>query len=393
MDIDSKLLDFANDNEVSFLRASMQAENYTEAGALLGVHRTTVQRAVNRVIDRAALRGYAPESNMTKAVPPPFVVKRISTNYKGPAENNEVKQQWVISKPDDARRYELIRQAFETLSLDLPRLKPRLYSGTNVLNADLINVYTLTDCHVGMQAWGKETGDDWDLEIAETTLVGCFEAMMKGAANAETCVIAQLGDFLHYDGLTAITPSHGHHLDADGRFSKMVQVAIRILRRVIELALTKHKLVHVVMAEGNHDLASSVWLRHLFQALYENEPRVQLVDRECPYYALQFGKVMLAWSHGHLAKKDTLPGLFADMYDEMWGATKKRYVHCGHMHHEHIKMHAGMTVHQHPTLSARDAYAARGGWSALRQVTGLTYHRVYGQVASNTVSPEMLLAA
>lgn len=393
MIIDAKLLDFANDNEATYLRASMQSESYTAAGEMLGVHRSTVQRAVDRVMDRAALRGYAPESNMTKAVPPPFVIKRISTNYKGPAEDNDVTQQWVVSKPDDARRYELIRQAFESLALDLPRLKPRLYAGGGLLNVDLINVYTLTDCHVGMQAWGKETGDDWDLEIAESTLVGCFQEMMNGAAAAETCVIAQLGDFLHYDGLTAITPSHGHHLDADGRFSKMVQVAIRILRRVIELALTKHKKVHVVMAEGNHDLASSVWLRHLFSALYENEPRVELVDRELPYYALQFGKVMLAWSHGHLAKKEKLPLLFADMYDEMWGATKKRYVHCGHMHHEDIKMHTGMTVHQHPTLSARDAYAARGGWAAMRQVTGLTYHRTFGQVASNTVSPEMLMAA
>jgi len=49
-----------------------------------------------------------------------------------------------------------------------------------------------------------------------------------------------------------------------------------------------------------------------------------------------------------------------------------------------------MTVIQHPTLAARDAYAARGGWQAERQVTSITYSDKFGQVARNTVTPEML---
>ena len=45
-----------------------------------------------------------------------------------------------------------------------------------------------------------------------------------------------------------------------------------------------------------------------------------------------------------------------------------------------------MTVHQHPTL------AARGGCIAPRQVTALTYHSRFGEVARNTVTPEMLVS-
>ena len=37
-----------------------------------------------------------------------------------------------------------------------------------------------------------------------------------------------------------------------------------------------------------------------------------------------------------------------------------------------------------------DAYAARGGWVAERQVTSITYHKRFGQVARHTVTPEML---
>jgi hypothetical protein len=82
--------------------------------------------------------------------------------------------------------------------------------------------------------------------------------------------------------------------------------------------------------------------------------------------------------------------LFAATYPKMWGETTKRYCHTGHRHHVEEKEHNGMTVIQHPTIAARDAYAARGGWIADRAMTAITYHEKYGQVARTTVTPEML---
>lgn len=203
-------------------------------------------------------------------------------------------------------------------------------------------------------------------------------------------IVNQLGDFLHYDGLLPVTPTHGHVLDADGRYAKMVQVAVRILRRVVDMALAHHERVVVLLAEGNHDIASSVWLRTMFAALYEREPRVHVIDTELPYYVHQHGQTMLAFHHGHLQKNDKLPLLFAAQYPVVWGATTKRYAHTGHRHHVEEKEHSGMTVVQHATLAARDAHAARGGWIAERQVTAMTYSDRHGHVARNTVTPEML---
>jgi len=51
---------------------------------------------------------------------------------------------------------------------------------------------------------------------------------------------------------------------------------------------------------------------------------------------------------------------------------------------------AGVTLIQHPTIAARDAYAARGGWIADREMTAITYSDQHGQVARATVRPEML---
>lgn len=386
--IDLRLLEWATPTEARYVEAANEHGSGTKAATALGMSKTAVNESLQRLKTRAALKGYSPEHSMTRTVPDGFMAKRISTNYKS---DGSIGQQWVIATPDGERLAEIHRAAFEAMAEELPRQKPIKAPAHSLEH--LLNLYTLTDSHVGMLAWDKENLDEngnWDLSIAERTLVGCFEHMVRSSPAARVGVVAQLGDFLHSDGLAAVTPTSGHLLEQDGRFPKVVRAAIRILRHVVNFALEHHEKVVVLMAEGNHDLASSVWLRAMFQALYENEPRVEVIDSEMPYYIYQHGLTMLAWHHGHLKKNDHLPILFASQFPKVWGDTKYRYAHSGHRHHEEVKEHSGMKVWQHSTLASRDAYASRGGWQSIRQCTAITYHSSRGQVGCNTVTPEML---
>jgi hypothetical protein len=379
------LREFATPRQLEYLDAVNQHGGIRVAERALGTAPDAIGAAIRRLQKAAAARGFSPDHDYTRPVPAGFVAKGVSTYY-----NTEGKptQQWVKSRLDDQAYQEALRAAAEAMAEDLPRLDP--LQGPLACNEQLLNLYTLTDCHVGMLAWRKEGGQDWDLKIAEDVLFRCFEQMVTSAPNALVGVVNQLGDFLHSDGLLPVTPTSGHILDQDGRFSKMVRVAIRLLRRIIDLALMKHETVVVLMAEGNHDMASSVWLRIMFQALYEKEPRVLVIDSELPFYAYKHGQTMLAFHHGHLKKVDEFPLTFAAQYSAMWGATTKRYAHAGHRHHLEIKEHGGMIVTQHPTLAARDAYAARGAWFAERAAKAITYHAEYGQVGEITITPEML---
>ena len=382
---DAQLASWATIKQLEFLEAIEKHGSMGKAGRALKVDPATISRAITSLKAKAALQGWSPQHDMNKVVPDGYLVKGVSTYYN---KEGEKAGQWVKSSLDAARTEEIKRAAIAAMCEEIPKLGATLHVlGTH---DHLCNVYTLTDSHVGMLAWHKEGGADWDLKIAEAVLTGCFQQMITASPKAATCVVNQLGDFLHYDGLAAVTPTNAHILDADGRFAKMVQVAIRILRRVVDMSLAHHDQVIVLMAEGNHDLASSVWLRAMFQALYENEPRVRVIDSELPYYVHQHGVTMLAFHHGHLKKNDQLPILFASQFPKIWGGTTKRYAHTGHRHHSEEKEHSGITVIQHPTLAARDAYAARGGWLAERQVTSITYSDKFGQVARNTVVPEML---
>jgi hypothetical protein len=336
-------------------------------------------------IAASTLKGWA----SYREIRSPFIVTGRTTLTN--LQTGEQVLQWERESLDREQAEEARRIAYEALAADLPRVPPSpIPRATESL---LATVYTLTDCHVGALAWKQEGGEDWDLSIAEDTLLGCFRHMIQTSPASELAVVNQLGDFLHFDGLSAVTPTSGHLLDADSRFDKVVQVAIRVLRRVVDMALTKHARVHVILAEGNHDLASSVWLRQMFAALYEKEPRVTVDQSPLPYYALEWGKTLLCFHHGHLKKNDQLPLLFAAQFAPEWGRTTKRYCHTGHRHHLEEKEHSGMIVLQHPTLAARDAYAARGGWHSLRSAMAVTYHRTFGEVWRTNASPDMLQAA
>ena len=387
--VDPALYEFCTVRQLEVLEAISKHKGLRKAAKALGCNPHYPGGVLADVQKKAAVHGYAPQHDLTHTIAPGQKLRGASTLYR--RGEPEPVLQWVKSSTDEDKREEIMRAAVAALMQDTPRAKPLAFTGNTA--HELCNVYTLTDCHVGMRAWGKETGADWDLEIAERVLTGAFRHMVQVSPRAEVGVVAQLGDFMHFDSLVAETPSSRHPLDADSRYSKVVRVAIRTLRATVDEALQHHRTVILLIAEGNHDTAGSVWLRQMFALLYEREPRVQVIDSEAPYYLHRHGNVMIGWHHGHLKKIEQLPGLFAAMFPRDWGATTKRYIHTGHLHHTHEKEHSGVTVIQHPTLAARDAWAARGGWISERQVTAITYSARFGEVARNTVTPEMLEAA
>lgn len=386
--IDPGLIQFATVRQVEFIEAVDKYGSMRAAAKEMGLAEATIRSSMNGLHARAIKQGYSPEHHLTRTIAPGLKLRGTSQLFK--AGQDAPVLEWVKTTADEAARELAQRAAYEALAQDLDRERP--IDAPLISNASLATVYTLTDSHVGAMCWHKEGGADWDLKIAERTLVGCFERMVQASPNSRVGIVAQLGDFMHADGIMAMTPTSGHLLDADGRFAKVVQVAVRVLRHVVNLALARHDKVVVLMAEGNHDITSSIWLRTMFAALYEDEPRVEVIDSPLPYYVHQHGATMLAWHHGHLKKNDQLPILFAAQFPQVWGGTTKRYAHTGHRHHVEEKEHSGMSVMQHTTLTARDAYAARGGWISDRAVTAVTYHDVYGKHSTVTICPEMLEA-
>lgn len=386
--IHPELARWATPKQREYLDAALKSGGLRAAARDNGWSYSAVRNAIANLRVKAATKGFSPAHDMVHSVPDPYVVKGVSTYYD---KDGKPAGQWVKTRLDADRQREAMEAAAAVMAQEVPPMKPRAAPADTF--ADLANLYTFSDAHVGALAWAKETGADWDLKIGERTLTMAMGALIAQAPAAQTAIVANLGDFLHFDSLESVTPTNRNQLDADGRFSKVVAVAIRVLRAIISMALSKHERVVVLMAEGNHDLASAVWLRHMFSALYEQEPRVTVVRAEQPYYVVMHGRTMLGFHHGHLTKPASIAGVMAAKFPREWGDSDYRYVHMGHLHHINEKENNGVTVVQHATISAPDAYSTRRGWVASRQITSITYHKRFGQVARNTVVPEMLEGA
>lgn len=388
--IDPNLYSFATARQSEYLESVEKHGTCYAAAKALGVNRRTVERALKALRRKAALRGYSPEHDMTRPTAEPYIVKGTSTLYD--AETGEPKLQWVKTAADREEQAAMLSEAAEAMAETIPRAKPVKAPKATV--EALLNQYTVTDYHLGMLAWAEETRrDDWDATIAENLLVDWFATAIQQAPDAEVGLFAQLGDFLHYDSLESVTPESRHVLDADTRFQGVVRVAIRAFRRVIGMLLEKHAHVYVIMAEGNHDPASSIWLRELFSALYEDEPRITVDKSPDPYYCFEWGQTSLFFHHGHKRKPTNIDDVFVAKFREVFGRTKYSYAHMGHLHHIDVKETNLMIVEQHRTLAAPDAYATRGGWMAGRDAKVITYHQEFGEVGRITVSPDMLKAA
>lgn len=355
----------------------------SKVAAALGLNIRTVERRRKAL----PLKGWSPEHDYTHPVPDGFTVSGESILYK----NGQPILKWVKSRQDAEAVRRIIDGIMQGLCDEVPRAKPA--KAPKQAPNDLANAYIVTDYHLGMLAWGEETGADWDTQIAEDMLVGWFAQAMAESPDAELGIFAQLGDFLHWDGWDAVTPASKHLLDADTRFPKLARVAIRAVRRIIDMMLAKHQRVHVIMAEGNHDPTSSVWLRELCAAMYEAEPRVTVDTRPDPYYGYEWGKALLLFHHGHKRKPGNIDSVFVSKFREEFGRTEYVYAHMGHMHHVDQKETNLMVVEQHRTLSAPDAYAARGGWMSGRDAQVITYDKRYGERARRKIPAQLITDA
>ena len=297
---------------------------------------------------------------------------------------------WVKKKASTQQIRDAIQIAVETLSEHIDPKKPTPPPQEKAPE-DLLNMFLLTDYHLGMMAWPEETRDDlWDIRVAEQMIYDWIDYSVLKAPQAPVGLFAQLGDFFHWDGLNALTNRSKHPLDAATRYQHMVRIGVKATQHVIDTMLRKHDKVILLMAEGNHDEHSSIVMRETFSHFLQNEPRVHVITDPDPYYCVQHGNTSLFFHHGHMTKFEQLDKVFTQKFRDIYGQTKYSYAHSGHYHHQRVLETNLMLLEQHPTLSASSSHDSRSGYASMRSTPVITYHKEYGEVGRFSCKPQML---
>ena len=381
-----RALDIMGDEVTPLVRSIMEARidgvGMKEVCAELEIEPGNAYSYCRRVLRRAAQRDGTTDATPGGVVPEGFHI----TGKSQMVRNEDGLPTWVKTAKDRERQIDELYQIIESGQGYKPFKPTKAPAKTD---DTLLTLITITDFHLGMYAWEAESGEGWDMGISRDVFLNGVNDLIQASPKSGTGLLCQLGDFLHWDGLLAVTPSSGHILDADTRYGKLVDLAIQVMDEAIRLMLKKFATVHVIQAEGNHDQAGSVWMRKHCKHRWSDEPRVTVDDSEFPYYAYLHGQTMLGFHHGHKVKLAQMHKLFASepRFREMWGKANQTYIHSGHYHHEKVVEDGGAIAEQHPTLAARDAYASRGGWVSRRGAKAITYHKDEGEIHRITVRP------
>jgi len=375
--------------QLTYLEATIaHGGNAANAAKSLGLHKDSVAKAIRRVKKSAARMGYAPEFDMTHPVPEGFGVTGVSTLYN--SATGEPKIQWVKTAQEKEKLLEMALEHVKEVFSDTKYTVKSIKAPTKKLDTDLMIAYPMGDPHIGLFSWGKETGADFDLKIAEANLVEATRRLVECGPPAKTGIIVNVGDFYHSDNQNNRTARAGNALDVDNRWVKVLRVGVRAMRACIELALRKHETVYVINEIGNHDDHTAQVLTLALSMAYENNPRIHFDMSPAKYHYHRFGKVLLGVTHGDTVKPEKLGELMATDRPEDWGATKFRYWYTGHIHVRKVFELPGCVVESFRTLAAKDAWTAGAGYRSGRDMCAVVLHKEFGEIERHRVDVAML---
>lgn len=344
---------------------------------------STTYDAAGNVERQSVVQSKAPAAEPWE-VPKDFSIARISANLDA---EKRWKGGWIIQKPDAGpsleQTIETIKAAFANYKPAARRSKPPAYT-----HSSLLSLLPLADCHIGMHAWGREVGTDWDLQIASKVIGDGVEEAIERSPASDTFVVLGGGDLLHADNQDNKTAKSGNQLDVDGRYQKVVGVANDLLVRTVDAALRRHGKVIVRILKGNHDEHSAIAAAYFMLAWYRNDPRVTVDVDPSLFWWHRWGLVQLGATHGHTVKLKDMPSIMAHRRAEDWGRTRFRYVHGFHIHHasKYQTEGQGCIAESHQAPVPQDAWHYGAGFLSGRSIQTITYHEDFGEVSRARVA-------
>lgn len=232
----------------------------------------------------------------------------------------------------------------------------------------------LPDLHLGMLAWDRETGEDYDSYIASHAYLNAIDALIERAKPfyIEKILLIVGNDFLHTDqeiegkgGATA----RGTPQDVDSRRAKMIEMGCDLLVETVDRLLNIAP-VEIVGVPGNHDYTETVNIVRYLKAWYRNCDDVTVDAEPSPRKYFRYGNNLLGFTHGDKEKVKNLPIIMAQEASKEWADTYFREFHLGHNHRKKeystvsVNEKVGVRTRHLSALTKADAWHKKRGYVA-----------------------------
>jgi len=285
---------------------------------------------------------------------------------------------------DDELKVEPLRQIKVWLRRIVPTIQERIFAGLTerlaaidhgrhrrtyhpVRDPHCLEI-SLFDVHFGKLAWEPETGNDYDLRIAERLYDrGVSDLLMKARGFPIDEIIFVIGqDFFHINN-PEFTTTHGTKQDVDGRLAKIFETGALAVMHAIDRCIEQAP-VKVLWIPGNHDAETSWFLAKYLEAWYRNAPSVRVDSGPSQRKYHRYGINLIGFTHGDEEPHRDLPSIMAVERREDWGEVRQCEWHVGHLHKRRETRylagdtHVGIGVRILPSLSGIDAWHYRKGY-------------------------------
>jgi hypothetical protein len=222
----------------------------------------------------------------------------------------------------------------------------------------------IPDIHIGKLAWGAETGyGNYDVNIGLETYEKAMDTLVDRVSryDLDEQIFVIGNDLFHTDSRQNMTTG-GTHVDTDSRYHKTFERVRELLCRKLEEYRSISR-IRLVIVPGNHDEQTSWHLGDSLRCWFRNCKDVVIDNDPSPRKWYQNGKVMLMWCHGNKGKKSNYPLLMATERPDMFGATKYREIHTGHLHQTRVEETHGVRVRILPSLCESDYWHSENGFT------------------------------
>jgi hypothetical protein len=228
----------------------------------------------------------------------------------------------------------------------------------------------LFDAHFGKLAWAMETGQNYDLRIAEKVYLHAVRDLLNKASHYEVeKFVFPIGQDFFQVNNQASTTARGTPQDCDGRLFKVFDAGCAAVIEAIRYCAAIAP-VEVPWVPGNHDPDTSWFMARYVDAWFHHCPEVTVDTRPTTRKFFTYGANGIMYTHGDEEAHRDLPAIMAAEERALWGSTLYNEIHTGHFHKKKQVSFAGadtfgggVVVRTIPSLSSADAFHYRKGWN------------------------------
>jgi len=244
----------------------------------------------------------------------------------------------------------------------------------------------LFDAHFGKLAWAEETGDDWDIKIADEVITKVVDDIINKASvyQIDRVLLPFGNDFFNVDN-NYNTTNKGTPQSEDTRWKKTFVNGFNIAVNIIDkLALIAP--VDVLIVPGNHDYERSFYLGHALEAYYSANKNIGVDNSASVRKYYSYGNTLIGFTHGKDEKIDRLPMIMANEKSKDFAATLYHEWHLGDKHHKKdIKFLGseevdGVVIRFLRAITPADEWHYKKGYLSKRAAEAFIWHKQTGYI-------------